>query len=137
MHPRQQAKLSNLEVYFTGKPCKQGHITQRRTRNGSCIDCGIMYNTSDSRPAERRKHWLKKNYGMSQEEYNLKLKEQNNGCAICGRTQTTKNLAVDHCHTSGKIRSLLCGPCNTGLGQFMDNPELLIKAADYLKGHHG
>ena len=53
------------------------------------------------------------------------------------RTRCKSCEAVDHNHTTGKIRDLLCGNCNGGLGKFMDNPELLIKAADYLKERHG
>ena len=46
-------------------------------------------------------------------------------------------LAVDHCHVKGSVRKLLCKSCNNGLGLFKDNPELLEKAADYLRNHNG
>lgn len=117
------------------------HYKDKNIRRHACKVCrGKVEKDRQRLPesvAHRKEYMLKKHYGISQEEYNEKLKEQNNGCAICGKPQTTKSLAVDHCHTSGKIRSLLCGPCNTGLGQFMDNPELLNKAADYLRKHNG
>ena len=61
---------------------------------------------------------LKLNYKITVEEYNNKLKKQKNRCAICNkhRNKFKRNFAVDHCHTTGKIRDLLCGVCNTRLG---------------------
>lgn len=88
--------------------------------------------------AKERMNNLKRMFGMSLEEYDEKLKAQDGVCAICGGLcKSGKRLAVDHNHTTGKIRDLLCGNCNGGLGKFLDNPELLIKAADYLRKHNG
>lgn len=83
---------------------------------------------------------LKKKFGMSLDDYDKIFKDQNGVCAICGnvetyldsRTQKVFELAVDHCHDSKKIRGLLCGQCNTGLGCFKDSTDLLTKAVDYL-----
>lgn len=88
---------------------------------------------------------LRKNFGIEIEEYESLLSKQKGVCAICSQPETyihkttgkPARLAVDHCHTSGSVRKLLCKACNNGLGLFRDNPELLIKAADYLKGHNG
>ncbi len=88
---------------------------------------------------------LRKNFGIEIEEYEALLSEQNGVCAICSQPETyihkatgkPARLAVDHCHASGSVRKLLCKACNNGLGLFRDNPELLIKAADYLKEHNG
>ena len=82
---------------------------------------------------------LKYQYGMTPTEYEIKVKEQDNKCFICGQEAgyNGKPLYVDHCHTTGTVRKLLCQHCNSGLGMFKDNPELLIKAADYLKEHNG
>ena len=88
--------------------------------------------------SKERAHNLKRVFGMSLEEYDEKLKAQDGVCAICGGLcKSGKRLAVDHNHTTGKIRDLLCGNCNGGLGKFLDNPELLLKAADYLRKHNG
>ena len=69
------------------------------------------------------------------------LEKQKGLCAICNNPETfvhskTKEparLAVDHCHTTGKTRKLLCKNCNTGLGSFKDNQDVLLKAMQYLK----
>lgn len=87
---------------------------------------------------KERKNNLKRMFGMSVEEYDKKLDAQGGGCKICGlECISGKRLAVDHNHTTGKIRDLLCNNCNGGLGKFQDSPELLIKAADYLREHCG
>ncbi len=69
--------------------------------------------------------------GISPEEYNNLLKEQNGVCAICG-LECTRALAADHCHITKKIRGLLCNNCNRGLGHFKDNPTILRRAIAYL-----
>jgi len=83
----------------------------------------------------KKNNWLKYKYGIKLEDYNKMLDEQNHCCKICNSHKDLfkKALCVDHCHSSGKIRSLLCDDCNVGLGRFKDNEELLIKAANYLK----
>lgn len=72
-------------------------------------------------------------FGLTPEDYQEMLAQQNNVCAICGRRDRNKSLAVDHNHTTGKVRGLLCGRCNTGLGQFQDDIRLLASAIVYLE----
>lgn len=98
-------------------------------------------------PVKQRKRTLNYNHGISVEEYQAMHDAQNGVCAICGKPETKMArgkvlpLAVDHCHKTrrggkGKgIRSLLCQACNIGLGKFDDDPELLEKAAAYLRHH--
>jgi hypothetical protein len=73
-------------------------------------------------------------YGLTPEEYDLMLVLQDGLCAICHRPPTDIKLAVDHDHETGTVRGLLCPSCNNGLGRFRDDPALLTRAADYLKG---
>lgn len=81
----------------------------------------------------QRKAWLKQ-YGLTPEDFDRLLAEQNGKCAICGEgCSTGQNLSVDHCHTAGHVRGLLCRNCNRGLGLFGDDPERLAKAAAYLR----
>lgn len=77
---------------------------------------------------------FKKKYGISLSDYEALLERQNGVCAICRRTcKSGRNLAVDHCHETGKVRGLLCLECNRGIGALKDSIDLLTKAISYLK----
>ena len=84
-------------------------------------------------PIVYRRHHLKR-FGLSVEQYDLMLQQQNGVCAICKQLETGKtiNLCVDHCHKTGKVRGLLCGKCNKALGLIGDNLETLTNAGIYL-----
>ena len=71
-----------------------------------------------------------KKYGLSREEYDKLLAQTH--CTICNADLTERKPALDHCHRTGRLRGILCGQCNRGLGLFYDNPETLKKAAEYL-----
>jgi hypothetical protein len=73
-------------------------------------------------------------YGISLDDYRIMLAEQQHGCGICGRHQSEfdQALHVDHNHTSGKVRGLLCSDCNVGIGIFKDDAAILTQAAKYL-----
>ena len=73
-----------------------------------------------------------KRFNISVDEYKLLRDNANNRCQICGNEDF--RLAIDHCHTTGKIRGMLCGNCNNGLGRFKDNVKYLKKAIAYLEG---
>lgn len=86
-----------------------------------------------------RDYNLRRYYGITLEEYEEKLKQQNYCCKICqNKTTTRKNnrFDVDHCHKTGKIRGLLCSHCNIILSRCNDNEEILIKAIAYLREYH-
>lgn len=79
-------------------------------------------------------------YGMTLAEFSEMVERQGGGCAICGKeiylTSTGRifRLCIDHCHDTGEIRGVLCTRCNTGIGMFRDDPELLGLAIQYLNG---
>lgn len=73
-----------------------------------------------------------KRYKISLQEYERMKVEQEGKCAVCGARWGEKTPAIDHCHSTGKIRGLLCASCNTGLGAFKDCPNLLANAIEYL-----
>lgn len=79
-------------------------------------------------------YYLKK-YGLTPEMYAQQAEKQNNRCAICNEEEKGKRLSVDHDHSTKKVRELLCSRCNTSIGKFSDDPELLRKAAEYLEKH--
>ena len=100
--------------------------------------------------SKRKKEWYKENkekalndnykykYGISLKEYNELNKIQNGCCAICGKSEqeNKRKLAVDHCHTTGRVRKLLCANCNTALGLVKENKETLILMVSYLMEHN-
>lgn len=82
----------------------------------------------------QRNSQLKRKYGITLEDYEQALAEQGGTCAICNcEPEENKNLHVDHCHATSRIRGLLCGHCNKGLGLFRDHPDNLERAAAYLR----
>lgn len=83
--------------------------------------------------AIRRKSNLKTRFGITVEQYETMFLNQNGRCAICGREPDLQRLHVDHDHKTGRVRGLLCMTCNTALGKFSDDPELLRKAIEYLE----
>ena len=78
--------------------------------------------------------YLKDTYGISIEQYKAMLEAQNYRCKLCRKHQSEQKnrLHVDHCHVTGRIRGILCAPCNSGLGLAKESSELYLKAADYL-----
>ena len=77
-------------------------------------------------------------YNLTFGEYRNMRTLQERRCRICKtheKNLVRKLLCIDHDHTTGKVRELLCNSCNTGLGCFKDNPKLLQKAINYLKKH--
>jgi hypothetical protein len=82
-----------------------------------------------------RKGHIKRNYGMTDDDYNSLLNAQDGRCAICKTHQSEfgRMLHIDHDHITGKVRGLLCFRCNSGLGFFRDNCTALLQAVSYLK----
>ena len=84
--------------------------------------------------------WASRNYlyGVTK-EFLIDLYEKQQGmCKICGDKPTTqRGLHIDHCHATGVVRGLLCHGCNVTLGNMKDDPEILLKAVEYLRSHHG
>lgn len=88
---------------------------------------------------EKIRFWLKKSrlkrmYGITIEDYDCIFNKQQGKCACCGilNENLTKELSVDHCHETGKIRGLLCHNCNTALGLIKDNVDVLKQMLIYI-----
>ena len=84
--------------------------------------------------SQKRKKYIRKqvlkNHNITETNFLLMLKKQNNKCVICGLEM--ERAYIDHCHKTLKIRGLLCNGCNLGLGIFHDNIETLKNAIKYL-----
>jgi hypothetical protein len=87
------------------------------------------------------KKQMKQRYGITKDDYDKMLHEQNGVCAICKQPETVtdkrsnnmiKRLSIDHDHKTGKVRGLLCGKCNKAIGLLNDSHILTQVATDYL-----
>lgn len=148
-----EAVALGLKRYNTGRPCKYGHMADRRTIGRTCVIC--MYN--------KRKAWQHNN--RERENYhNREYKRRHNhgyndaakirmrayyrkraglpeatrpipeNCECCGRKlEQGLRTHLDHCHTTGVFRGWLCNRCNLGIGHLGDCIEGLQKAIKYLK----
>lgn len=129
------------------KHCKSEFLpTNRKAKfcSQSCCDKARYYRIKAdpilsakrkaSRPKWRRKSYRFKAYGITKEDYDRMFIEQGGKCKICQKHQSEfkEKLAIDHCHTKGTVRGLLCKKCNLGIGLFEDNPIFLQSAIKYL-----
>ncbi len=91
-----------------------------------------LKNKARTKQLARQWHLLT-TYNLTEEQFDAMIKNQGGVCVICG--SIPKIFAVDHNHQTGAVRKLLCRPCNAGLGQFKEDPNILRKAATYLEEH--
>jgi hypothetical protein len=89
------------------------------------------------RNKDRLKRFSK--YGLTEEDFIALIEKQEHRCAICGvipdrvSNRLHDGFHIDHCHVSGRVRGLLCGSCNTGIGMLKESEEILLKAITYLR----
>jgi hypothetical protein len=89
--------------------------------------------------AKQDKSRARRRYGLSQEQFDKMFQEQNGVCAICFRPErSTKNgklkaLSIDHNHSTGKVRKLLCDGCNHALGYAEENTIILASMIEYIR----
>lgn len=119
--------------YFTGEPCKKGHVASRLVYNGQCVQCKKItdrkYNVIAS-----KKYKLAINYGLVEEDVTAMSIAQHGMCAICQDLLAPKHgTQIDHCHKTGKVRGLLCNHCNRLLGSARDSVQILQAAILYLE----
>ena len=116
-----------LDEFYRNKKQKDG-------RRASCKECYYS-------PEQEAARNLKARYGITLAEYDTMLEQQGGCCKVCRTTDSggKGRFHVDHNHTTGKVRGLLCSGCNKGLGHLQDSPDVLLKALAYLleQGHYG
>lgn len=81
----------------------------------------------------KRRRDLQARYGMTLEQWETMLEEQDCRCAICHTKSPGKHWHTDHCHTTGEVRGILCYKCNALLGMANDNVTTLYNAIKYLE----
>jgi len=113
---------------------------KRNRAHLKCKSCHNKFHHTDKAKDSR----LVKTYGITLDEYNAIFKLQDGVCYICKKAPTGRPLHVDHKHvlkdkqqdprdTRTRVRGLLCWGCNGAIAKFKDNPENLVRAAEYLK----
>lgn len=114
-------------------------------RERNCLCCGELFTVKPKLAGKqyycavecRRLYSRLRRYGLSYRQYQDLLEKQGGACALCRGAwkgwATKEGPHVDHCHTTGRVRGLLCGDCNTAIGRFGDDPVLLRAAAAYLE----
>ena len=129
----QLKSLENYELSYSSKNPENRRYECKSCRNIRRKEFGTRSGNG------LREYNIKRLYGITPQQYKEMILKQDNKCAICQKINTfgpwNNKLVIDHCHKTGKVRSLLYDKCNRGLGQFNDNPELLIEAIKYLKHH--
>lgn len=112
-----------------------GHKARRR-KCKACVHARAMElraaNPEKYRAADRTRS-LRAKYGLTPDDYLSLLGQQNNQCGICANELSPTATHVDHDHATGVVRGLLCFLCNTALGKFRDNPDVLRAAISYLE----
>lgn len=123
-----------------------GKDTDKLTR-GRCRSCYQKYRRSpefelvgyssknlshEDRRNEIRRANIRRLYGIELEEYERRFKEANGRCQLCGCE--AKRLVLEHCHKTGRVRGIVCNPCNQFLERVDNAPEVLQRLEMYLRG---
>lgn len=131
--PKEEKEANNKKPYGRCTACKQLHPMS------NLISRGKRNNNTEFRCKRcKRNNSIKDKYGITIQDYEKMHDKQEGRCAICNTHEDDigRTLHIDHCHTTGNVRQLLCGNCNTGLGMFKDNKQNLNKAIQYLEKHN-
>jgi hypothetical protein len=128
------------------KPCNTCGITKpiSEFNKDRQAKTGIRAKCRECQRGEPKRRYKYKNTHFSQEQYNIKLIEQDGVCAICGKEEEgktnrgdNKKLAVDHNHKNGQVRGLLCSRCNTAIGLLREDVTAIGAAIKYIIKHNG
>lgn len=116
------------------------NFTKDNTRGGhqrECKECcrerKFKWHQTPSGQRSSANTKLKRRFGITIDDYERMYAEQGGECLCCGASESVlgHRLAVDHCHTTGKVRGLLCKGCNVALGHAKENPDILRSLAKY------
>lgn len=126
-------KLADSRWYYDGW-CRSCYDKDLRTRNPEYQE-RQRKNSREwherNKESQKGKGWeyhLKRSYGLTSKDYFDMLESQGGGCKLCGRLPNGKNkMPVDHNHKTGKVRGILCTPCNRALGILEDNIDGVLK----------
>lgn len=146
----QESQVTKIKTCSKCRLTKELHLFSRHCRksdgyDSTCKDCVKIAsrewrkNNPEKQRVSHKASWLKRAYGITLEEYNAIHSKQSGVCAICKQAETRVghwglklDLAVDHCHSTGRIRGLLCANCNQAIGLLRHLPENCKTAEQYL-----
>jgi hypothetical protein len=129
------------EYYLRRGRNNKGDAKYPGTRCKKCV-CAYMaekWRNDDGTLRKRNKKYSRKSNlakrGVTPAMYAEMYLKQGGKCLICQKSHgKRRNLCVDHCHDTGRVRGLLCTACNVGIGNLKDDPDLVLRAHHYLKG---
>lgn len=125
----------SLEEFYRNSSKPDGRASEcrecRRSASHKYLGSARRSRAKEGWNARQYRYRLKK-YGLTVCQYARMRIEQNDQCAICGEMDS-RSLSVDHCHETGRVRGLLCSPCNLALGCMRDDPARLTAAIGYLR----
>lgn len=128
----------NRQNYLKNKEAYKQRAREWKEANREKARASSAKSRKNAPREQTKNNELKTKYGISWDEYVQMFDTQAGGCAICRKplqlVSTVRGVTahVDHCHTTGKVRGLLCNSCNRGIGYLQDNASLLRLAAEYL-----
>lgn len=123
---------AGFRSYEADAPCPSGHYT-RFVSSNNCITCDAEQRKKRALTAKWAR--VKKEYGLSPDDVEKMLHKQARSCAIC-LTDITAGHHIDHSHTTGKVRGLLCQKCNQAIGLLKEDATLFASASQYIRNHY-
>lgn len=122
-------RVTGAKVRSTCRPCDAAQSAEWRERNPG-YGTDYMRRVRDERGYARRAR-----FGLTPADVRAMLEAQHGRCGICDESVTPEGINIDHCHSTGRIRAILCRSCNLGLGFFKDDPARMERAAEYIREH--
>jgi hypothetical protein len=127
-----------FEEFYDGyKAKKQRDVVNKKYPHSRCKDCDharVKVYHKNNRAKVTKQQLIshrRREYGLTEEEYNNMVLSQNNMCSICNKP-SDRTLHIDHNHVTGRVRGLLCSNCNLGIGLLQEDLIILNRAIEYL-----
>ncbi len=144
---RDEALSLGLPSFFTGKPCRKGHVTTRRVKRSWCEECYQLRYKKGRRNLEANRQYYRKWRTENIDHHRAYMRRKRGfpeptrpcplTCENCdGPPNGAGSLCLDHCHATGAFRGWLCSRCNVGLGCLGDDLEGLARTQAYLERFH-